>query len=149
VLRFRFQPSLIFAALALIISTARGAELTPAGLWKTIDDKTGKPRGTMRIYEDHGLWFGKIETSFNPAERNERCDKCSGDRKDQPVIGMVVMWGLARHGSEYSGGEILDPETGFVYRCRLTLSADGRKLLVRGYIGVSVLGRTQVWIRQD
>jgi uncharacterized protein (DUF2147 family) len=122
---------------------------SPVGLWKTIDDKTHQARGTIRVYEENGEWFGRIESTFNPAEQNELCNKCSGPRKDHPVIGMVVMRGLTRHGSEYSGGEILDPETGFVYRCRLTISSDGNRLLVRGYVGISILGRSQTWLRES
>jgi uncharacterized protein (DUF2147 family) len=79
--------------------------------------------------------------------KTERCEKCSGDRKNAPVIGLVIMRGMSPHGAEYDGGDILDPETGSVYRCRLTLSSDGEKLLIRGYLGWSVFGRTQTWIR--
>jgi uncharacterized protein (DUF2147 family) len=125
------------------------AEPSPAGLWKTIDDKTHQPRGIVRVYAENGLWFGKIVSSFNPADRSERCDKCGGERKDQPVIGMVIMRGMAQHGAEYSGGDILDPDTGRVYRCRFSLSADGQRLIVRGYFGISALGRSQVWIRDE
>jgi uncharacterized protein (DUF2147 family) len=137
------------AAVTLFILPACGGQGSPAGVWKTIDDRTHQPRGTIRVYEENGRWFGRIETSFNPADRDERCDKCSGERKDQAVIGMVVMRGLAKHGSEYSGGDILDPDTGFVYQCRFTMSADGKKLMVRGFVGISILGRTQIWIREE
>jgi len=123
------------------------AAASPAGLWKTIDDKTHQPRGTVRIYEQNGVFFGKIESSFNPAELGERCEKCTGDRKGAPVIGLVIMRGMTRHGAEYDGGDILDPETGSVYRCRLTLSGDGEKLTVRGYLGMSIFGRSQIWAR--
>ena len=67
------------------------------------------------------IFFGRIETSFNPEELTARCDKCSGQRKDAPVIGLVILSGITKHGSEYAGGEILDPETGSIYRCRFTL----------------------------
>jgi len=137
------------ALLASAAIAAYGAEISPAGIWKTIDDKTGQARGIIRVYQDNGLWFGRIEASLNPADRNERCDKCSDERKDKPVIGMVIMRGLTRRGAEYNGGDILDPETGWVYRCRFSLSPDGKKLLVRGFIGISVLGRTQTWIRLE
>ncbi len=112
-----------------------------------MDDKTHKPRGIVRIYEENGTFFGRIETSFNPEELTARCRKCSGDRKDAPVIGLVIMRGLTKRGGEYSGGEILDPETGWTYRCRFTLSGEGEKLFVRGYLGMSLLGRTQTWFR--
>jgi uncharacterized protein (DUF2147 family) len=129
-----------------------GAEHTPLGLWKTFDDHTHQPRGIIRIFEENGTLSGKIETSFKPEELSERCDKCSGDRKDAPIIGLTIMRGMKKAGStkdagEYDGGEILDPETGSVYRCKMTLSSDGEKLAVRGFLGVSLLGRTQTWVR--
>ena len=148
-------PSLRIVALAstaiLLSSTlaAAGAGSSPVGLWKTFDDRTHKARGTIRIYEENGAFFGRIESSFNPRELTERCDKCSGDRKDAPIMGLVVMRGMTRRGVEYDGGEILDPETGSVYRCKFALSSDGEKLFVRGYLGWSILGRTQTWIRME
>jgi len=145
------QLRVIFAVAVLLLSTlpARGAEGSPVGLWKTFDDRTHKARGTILIYEENGIFFGRIESSFNPEELTGHCDKCSGDRKGAPVIGLVIMRGITRHGSEYDGGEILDPETGYVYRCKFLLSGDGEKLFVRGYLGVSIFGRTQTWIRME
>ena len=118
-------------------------------VWKTIDDKTHKPRGTVRIYEQNGEYFGRIESSFNPAEQMEICDKCTDDRRDKPIIGLVILRGMVKRGSEYTGGEILDPETGSVYKCRYTLSGDGGMLEVRGYFVARLLGRTQVWKRES
>ena len=128
---------------------ALGAETSPAGLWKTFDDRTHKARGTVRIYEENGVFFGRIESSFNPEEETERCGKCAGDRKDAPIIGLVFLRGMTRHGSEYDGGDVLDPESGYIYRCRFALSNDGEKLFVRGYLGLSIFGRTQTWIRMN
>jgi uncharacterized protein (DUF2147 family) len=125
------------------------AEKSPAGLWKTFDDRTHKARGTVRIYEENGVFFGRIESSFNAAEYRERCDKCAGDRKDAPIIGLIIMRGMAIHGPEYDGGDILDPESGYVYKCRFALSGDGEKLFVRGFLGLSIFGRTQTWIRME
>jgi uncharacterized protein (DUF2147 family) len=139
----------VIGALSLGAHPTTTSERSPAGLWKTIDDRTHKARGTIRIFEENGVLTGRIESSFNPAEWHEHCDKCSGDRKGAPVIGMVVMRGVTRHGAEYDGGEILDPETGYVYRCKVALSDDGDKLMVRGYLGVSLLGRTQTWTRVE
>ena len=128
---------------------ALGAEGSPVGLWKTFDDKTHKARGTVRIYEENGSFSGRIESSFNPEERGAHCEKCAGDRKGAPIVGLVILRGMTRHGSEYDGGDILDPETGSIYRCRFLLSMDGEHLLVRGYLGISILGRTQTWVRMD
>src|SRR5262245_54445887 len=140
-----FGAGAVWCALSLAVFAA---EPTPAGLWRTVDDKTGKPRGIVRIYEQDGAFFGRIESSFDPAEANERCDKCTDERKDKPVIGMVILRRLKRNGSEYSGGDILDPDTGAVYRCKFRMVEEGRKLLVRGYTGISLLGRSQVWTRE-
>lgn len=128
---------------------AAAGEPSPVGLWKTVDDKTNKPRGIVRIYEENGAFAGKIETSFDPEERTARCEKCTGERKNAPVIGLVILRGIRKHGAEYGGGEILDPETGSIYRCRFTLSREGAKLFMRGYLGIPVLGRTQTWIRVE
>jgi uncharacterized protein (DUF2147 family) len=134
---------------ALAAKPTAAAEPTPAGLWKTIDDKTGSPKGFVRIYEQDGLFFGKVEGSVKPEDALERCDRCSGERKDKPVVGMVILRRLKNgSGSEYSGGDILDPDTGTVYRCSFRMSEQGTKLIVRGYLGLPILGRSQVWIRE-
>jgi uncharacterized protein (DUF2147 family) len=127
------------------------AEGSPVGLWKTIDDHTGKPRGLVRITETNGEYLARVEKTFpNLGEDpNPKCEKCEGARQNQPVIGMTILWGLRKHGSEYQGGEILDPETGKIYRARIKLEDDGKKLDVRGFIGFSLLGRSQLWIREE
>lgn len=141
----------LLAPMAAASAAARSAttDPSPVGLWRTVDDRTNKPRGIIRIYEENGIFFGRIETSFNPEELTARCDKCSGERKDAPVIGLVIMRGITKHGAEYEGGEILDPETGSIYRCRFTLSSEGAKLFLRGYLGIPILGRTQTWTRVE
>jgi uncharacterized protein (DUF2147 family) len=140
---------ILLCFLQAVTAGARAAEgaPSPVGLWKTLDDRTHKPRAIIRIYEDKGTFFGRIENSFDPEELTARCEKCSGDRKGAPVIGLVIMRGITKQGAEYGGGEILDPETGWTYRCRFTISMEGEKLLVRGYLGLAVLGRTQTWTR--
>jgi uncharacterized protein (DUF2147 family) len=122
---------------------------SPAGLWKTTDDKTHQPRGLVRLYEQDGAIFGKIEASFDPKEANEICDKCKDERRNQRVIGMVFLRNMRPQGQEYGGGDILDPDTGSVYRCKMTLEDNGQKLVVRGFLGVSLLGRSQTWIRAE
>jgi uncharacterized protein (DUF2147 family) len=146
---FRITSCLIVLCFLQAGTRAAEREPSPVGLWKTVDDRTHKPRAIIRIYEEKGAFFGRIEYSFDPEELTARCEKCSGDRKDAPVIGLVIMRGITKQGSEYRGGEILDPETGWIYRCRFTLSMEGEKLFVRGYLGLAVLGRTQTWTRAD
>jgi len=137
--------------LALPWFSAHAADLSPVGLWKTIDDHTGKPRGLVRVTQVDGEYQAKVEKIFpKPGEDlNPRCEKCEGTRHDQPVMGMTILWGLTKQGDEYQGGEILDPENGKVYRAKMKLDDGGRTLHVRGFIGFSLFGRTQIWIREE
>jgi uncharacterized protein (DUF2147 family) len=129
---------------------AIGAD-SPVGIWRTMDDKTGKEKSLVRIVEVNGELRGTIERLIRaPGEDpNPHCEKCPRDKKGQPVIGMMIITGLRRHGNEYAGGEILDPANGKTYQCRMWTSDSGKKLNVRGFIGVSLLGRTQVWLREE
>ena len=141
-------------ALALVfvfIETALAQTTTPVGLWKTIDDATGKERSYVRIVEVDGELQGKVEKIFDfPGDDPAHlCDKCKGERKDQPVIGMTILWGLTDKGGVWKGGQILDPDNGKTYRCKMTVSENGQELDVRGYIGISLLGRTQTWLRLE
>jgi uncharacterized protein (DUF2147 family) len=135
----------------IVVSTGHAAELSPIGLWKTIDDNTGQPRGLVRIIEVNGQYEGKVERIFpKPGEPPDpKCEKCEGNRRNQPVIGMTILWGLTKQGDEYQGGEILDPENGKVYRSRMKLVDNGKKLDVRGFIGFSLFGRSQIWLREE
>ena len=137
--------------LALAWCDAYGTELSPVGLWKTIDDNTGKPRGLIRITEINGEYQGKIEKVFpKPGEDpNPRCDECDGEQHNKPVVGMTILWGLKKDGDEYQGGKILDPENGNVYQANMKLVEKGKKLNVRGFIGFSIFGRTQTWQREE
>ncbi len=144
--------SFVALTLALVLSSSDASDLSsPVGLWTTIDDNSGKPGGLVRIALVDGKYEGKIEKIFpKPNEDpNPRCVKCDGVRRNQPVIGMTFMWGLTRQGDEYNGGEILDPRTGRIYRAKLTLEDGGKRLNVRGFIGFSLLGRSQVWLREE
>ncbi|HTS54285.1 MAG TPA: DUF2147 domain-containing protein [Burkholderiales bacterium] len=124
---------------------------SPAGLWKTIDDKSGKERALVRIVNNNGAFEGRVEKIFDrPGDDLEHlCRRCDGERKNKPIIGMTFMWGLKKNGDQYDGGEILDPNIGIIYRGRLRLKDGGRKLEVRGYIGLSLFGRSQTWLRQE
>ncbi len=143
---------LLFAALTLLAAANVFAqEASPVGLWKNIDDESGKPKALIRITESNGELRGKIEKLFkNPGEdQNPKCIKCEGVLKDQPVIGMTILTGMKRDGDEYNGGQILDPNNGKVYSSKLTVIEGGKKLDVRGYIGFPMLGRTQTWLREE
>ncbi len=123
---------------------------SPIGAWKTIDDKTGKVKSVVQVTETNGELQGKVEKVFSPPADSENpvCDKCEGERKDKPVIGMIIMWGLKKDGDEYKGGHILDPAEGKTYKCKIKISDDGKSLSVRGFIGFALIGRTQTWVRE-
>jgi uncharacterized protein (DUF2147 family) len=120
---------------------------SPLGDWKTVDDKTGAPRAIVRIELKGDKYFGHIEQSFTPGAQTRVCSECSDDRKNQPIIGLEVIRNMSRKDEGYAGGEILDPDSGWVYRCKFHLEDGGQKLLVRGYLGFSLFGRTQTWVR--
>lgn len=116
------------------------------GKWKTIDDKTGVEKSIVLVYEGNGLVYGKIVEIFDQAKRKRVCDKCTGKLKNKPVMGMVFMMNLKKDGDEFNDGVIVDPESGKEYSCYITLENDNT-LKVRGYLGFSLMGRTQYWKR--
>ena len=129
----------------------RSDPATPLGRWRTVDDLTGKINSVVTIWEEDGKLYGRIERLINPDPKDPdpRCLLCSGDRKGQRLLGLRILWGLAKDGDQWTGGEILDPDNGKIYRCSLTVKDGGRKLRVRGFIGFSWLGRTQYWLRDE
>jgi uncharacterized protein (DUF2147 family) len=147
-MRKLIQASLIAAVLA--VPSAWAQDASPVGMWKSIDDETGKPKAMIRITDNQGELQGRIEKLFRPAdqEQNPKCDKCEGARKDQPIVGMLIVSGLKKDGNEYKGGEILDPANGKVYRSKAKLLDGGKKLEVRGYVGAPMFGRSQIWVRE-
>jgi uncharacterized protein (DUF2147 family) len=142
--------TLIVLGLALVSGHAADRD-SPVGLWRTIDDKSGKERSLVRVSETNGQLQITIEKLFREPgeETNPLCDKCPGEKKNKPVTGMQIGSGLKKAGEVWSGGEILDPENGKTYKCKVWLEDKGNKLHVRGFIGVSLLGRTQVWVREE
>ncbi len=126
------------------------AAATPAGLWKSIDDKSGKPRSLIRIQEHNNEYTATIEKGLLATDTPDAvCDKCSDERKGQRIVGMTIVKGIKLKDNEYEGGEILDPENGKTYRCLMKLDSSGNKLEVRGYIGISLIGRSQIWTREE
>lgn len=142
------------AALLLALSAALPAAAQPAsgpvGLWRTVDDRTGRERGLVRIYERDGILNGRIEQVFDPAEARRTCDRCEGDRRGAPAIGLEFLRGLRPDGSGgWDHGEVLDPETGNVYRGSVRLGEGGRTLVLRGSVLGGLIGRSQTWVRQQ
>lgn len=125
------------------------AQPTPVGLWKTIDDETKTEKSLVRIVESGGALSGRIEKLLEPGKQDAKCDKCTDERKGQPVQGMTVIRNARADEARehWEGGEILDPNNGKTYRLRLKPLDGGKKLEVRGYIGPFY--RNQQWIRVE
>lgn len=132
----------------LLAQGAPGRPASPVGLWQTVSDVTGQPQSVVKIYEDNGRLFARVEHVLVTEGVPSTCVKCRDDRKGQPLVGLVIMRNMRKAGNDYRGGDILDPESGKVYRCRMTLDATGQRLTIRGYIGISLFGRSQVWHRR-
>lgn len=123
---------------------------SPVGQWRTFGDSGSQPQALVRISEDGGVLTGAlIENLVSGEDLSGTCNKCSGAHKDVPLAGMAFLTALKLRDGEYRDCEILDPETGSVYHCTLKILDAGRKLVVRGYVGLSLFGRSQEWIRAD
>jgi uncharacterized protein (DUF2147 family) len=120
---------------------------SPVGLWAPLNARTGKPDGLIRIFERNGLYYGRIEPSSPTDDRSARCTRCTGARRNRPIIGLVIMRHLKLENGKYVGGAILDPNTGRTYGCSLRLVDGGRKLIMHGYLGLPLFGRSQTWQR--
>ena len=116
------------------------------GKWKTIDDETGEAKSIVEVFSKSGKIYAKVVEVLDLAHKNSLCQKCVGEDKNKPILGLTIIKGLSKDGSEYNSGEILDPKNGKLYKCALSLESKD-KLKVRGYIGFSLLGRTQYWHR--
>jgi len=152
ILRPRVLGSLAVVALcAGLISNAvaQDTSATPVGTWQTIDDHTGQPKALVQITEQaDGTLSGKVIQGLGPSDDpTRRCTECSDARKDQLILGMTIIDSMKQDGDTWDGGHILDPENGHIYKCKMRLEDGGKTLQVRGYIGFSLLGRTQTWHR--
>ncbi|MBF0695485.1 MAG: DUF2147 domain-containing protein [Flavobacterium sp.] len=141
----RFQSMfLLLFLLSNIVAISQSADVI--GKWKTIDDETGKPISVVEIFKKNGKIYGRVSEIFDAKSRDKSCEKCPGEDKGKPFMGLTVLRDLVQNGDEYSDGHILDPKHGKLYKCYITLE-DDNKLKVRGYVGVSLFGRTQYWHR--
>ncbi len=134
---------------AQAVYAPNASSASPVGRWKTIDDATGKVKSIVVIHEENGKLYGTIEALFDPPVPHPTCYLCKGQMKGRPLVGLQVLWGFEQDGSEWSGGQVLDPESGKVYRASLALEDEGRKLRLHGYIGIPLLGRTEHWLRAE
>jgi uncharacterized protein (DUF2147 family) len=128
---------------------ARAAEPTAIGLWEQVDESSGKAESWFKISERNGVYEGAIvKIFFKPGEdENWVCSKCEGAERNAPVLGLRLIKGMQRSGASYENGTIMDPRDGSVYRALMKISPDGQKLEVRGYLGISLFGRSQIWNR--
>jgi uncharacterized protein (DUF2147 family) len=146
------KTTLAASLIALVAFTGLAhAQMTPTGLWKTIDDDSKKEKSLVRITESNGVFSGRIEKLLDPAtDPKAVCDKCSDDRKDKPILGLEILRAIKQSESDkavYEGGSIVDPNNGKSYRARLKPVNGGAQLEMRGYLGPFY--RTQVWQRVE
>ena len=135
-------------AAALFISHSAHANMSPVGLWKTINEDTKEAKSYVRITEHDGVLTGKIETILNKAKQDALCSECNGDKKNQPMLGMTIIEDVTYAGDgSWEDGEILDPNNGKTYSVRLTPKQNGEQLEVRGYVGFFY--RNQYWLKVE
>lgn len=115
------------------------------GKWKTIDED-GNPQSIVEIYEKSEKIYGKIIEIFQAKNKNKLCVKCIGEDKNKAILGLIVIKGLSKEDLDYTNGKILDPSSGMLYKCFITLK-NNDKLKVRGYLGIPLFGRTKYWYR--
>jgi uncharacterized protein (DUF2147 family) len=146
--------TLVASVLLTFLNTAQAqdtdkSEMTPVGVWRTIDDKTNKAKSEIKIVENEGVLTGTVISIVDPKKQTALCVKCTDDRKDKPFMGMEIIRGEHKSaGNDYwDGGTIIDPDSGKVYRLKMTPIDGGKKLDARGYLGFSLFGRTQTWER--
>lgn len=133
---------LLFFTLSLVMQSQ-----SVLGKWKTVDDETGAHKCIVDIYEKEGKIFGKVIEILKPFDEKTLCQNCEGEKKDKPILGMVIINGLEKNKEYYKNGTIFDAENGKEYKCRIKLDKETGKLQVRGYIAFLYL--TQYWIRHN
>ena len=148
-----FSNAVLGLVLAGTAFAAAAQSASPAGAWKTIDDATKKEKSVVRIVDNGGVYNGRIEKLLESTMAPDAvCKECTDDRKDKPVVGLLIVRNMKQSADDksvFEGGDILDPANGKVYKAKMKLIDNGGKLDVRGYIGTPMLGRTQTWIRAE
>ena len=138
----------LITIIAITLASFTGSAQDVFGKWKTIDDVSGEAKSIIDIYERDGKVYGKILKILNEEHKDDVCTECTGKYKDQPIVGLEFLSGLEKDGGTYEDGKIIDPENGKEYKCYIELEKKDT-LKVRGYIGFSLLGRTQYWYRVE
>jgi uncharacterized protein (DUF2147 family) len=136
--------------LALVPSLTVSAQAMPVGFWNTVSDVDHRPTAIVEIQQQaDGEYVGIVRGLLVAASHEDSiCSKCTDERRGQPVVGMTILRHMRQDGDEWSGGEILDPESGKTYRAKMKLADGGQTLVVRGYLGFSLFGRSQKWTRR-
>ena len=142
----RFMTS--FYILLTVLFSSINQPSSIEGLWITQDDETGKNKSEVLLYKEEGKLYGKIVRLLLPEDQGKLCENCKGSDKNQPIEGMVILKDLIWEDNVWEDGTITDPKSGKVYDCYLSLE-DSNTLKVRGFLGFSLLGRTQIWKRQN
>ena len=144
------NPLKFFTSLACAFAAVPLHAQTLTGLWESIDDVSKKPKAQIRLVDEAGVVRGFVVAGLDPKDKPDAvCSLCSDDRKDKLIVGMTIVRNLRKdkNSEVWSGGDILDPDNGKVYRAQITLAADNKSLTMRGYIGTPLLGRSQTWLR--
>jgi uncharacterized protein (DUF2147 family) len=141
--------ALSLLALVTLVSTPTiaSAQTSPVGVWRTISDVDGSPTALVEIHERDGELVGVVKAVLSPGDSDAVCNDCPGDRRGQRIVGLEILRHMRPDGDGWSGGEILDPDNGKVYRAKMHLEAEGTRLVVRGFIGFALFGRSQTWLR--
>lgn len=140
------KKSIVFGLVVFFAMIFNAQSQTVLGKWKTVDDETGQAKSIVEVYEKGGKVYGKVVEILRAEHKKDICTKCEGADKNKPILGMIIINGLEKDDAEYNGGTILDPQNGKKYKCYIALESPD-KLKLRGYIGLSIMGRTQYWTR--
>lgn len=140
------KKNIITLTLFLVAMTTQSQ--TIFGKWHSTNEDTGEVDSVIEVYKKDAKAFAKVIAIKNPARKDAVCDLCEGKNKNKPILGLNILTGLEKDGGEWSGGKILDPRNGKVYKCYIKLVAPN-KLKIRGYIGFSLIGKTAYWQRAE
>ncbi len=145
--------------IALLVMSCTGLHAAAAsdlsGIWKSIDDHTGNPKSIIRIDKNADGHYGGtvLKVLAEPGKAPEvTCHNCPEPFTNKPIEGMNILWGLKvdkTNQNLYDGGRVLDPLSGYTYSAKITVNPDGKKLVLRGFLGISLLGRSQTWYREQ